>query len=284
MTRQSSPVLAAEHEAERRAYVRAALFCVALVAIVYAVNSLSIATELARENSSRPASYPWVLEGTAIAAMLIQIPLVLWVGTAFPFERGRWRAALAAHILAVLVYGVLQVALMSGFRALLWPLVYDQPFGYGDSLIGTFIYEFRKQAAAYLGFQLILATSRTLERLRLEARAARQEARSAQRITLKCGGRSFYPDAADFTVARAAGNYVEAQFGGREILARMTLGELEGLLRDAQIDAVRVHRSFIVNRSAITEIAPTGEGDVVITLSGGAQVPGSRRYRAALEG
>lgn len=282
MTQQSSPILAVEQEADRRAFLRAALFCVAVVTIVYVVNSLSITTELARGNSSRPASFPWILEGTAVAAMLIQIPLILWVGTAVPLERGRWRAALGAHILAVLVYGVLQIALMSGFRALLWPLIYDRPFSYGDSLMGTFIYEFRKQAAAYLGFQLILATSRTLERLRLEARAARHEARSTQRITLKCGGRSFYPDAADFTVARAAGNYVEAQFGGREILARMTLGELEGLLHDAQIDAVRIHRSFLVNRAAITEVTPTGEGDVVITLTGGAQVPGSRRYRPAL--
>lgn len=283
MTGSLSPALSADREADRRALIRAGLLCMLVVVIVYVVNALSIATELVRAGDHRPAHYGWVLEGTAIAAMLVLIPPVLWLGMAFPFERGRWRTALAVHLAAVLVYGALQVALMSGLRALVWPPVFDRPFVYGDTVWGTFVYEFRKQAAAYLGFQLILSTSRTMERLRLEARAARQDARTEQRITLKCGGRTLFARGEDFRVARAAGNYVEAAFGGREHLARMTLTELETLLRDAGIDAVRVHRSWLVNRAAIAEITPTGEGDVTLTLTSGEAVPGSRRYRDRLE-
>ncbi|MEE2565461.1 LytTR family DNA-binding domain-containing protein [Hyphobacterium marinum] len=283
MTGTSSTALTADREADRRALLRAGLLCAAVIVVVYIVNSLSVGTEIVRSGDDQPGHYSWVLEGTAVTAMLILVPPVLWLGMAFPFERGRWRTALAVHLAAVLVYGALQVALMSGFRALVWPPIFDRPFGYGDTLWGTFVYEFRKQAAAYLGFQLILSTSRTMERLRLEARAARQDARAEQRITLKCGGRTIFAEAADFRVARAAGNYVEASFGTREHLARMTLAELETLLREAGIDAVRVHRSWLVNRAAITEITPTGEGDVTITLTGGDEVPGSRRYRAGLE-
>ena len=283
MNLRSSTALAAERDADHRAFVRAVLLCFLVVAMVYVVNSLSIATEFARNGDARPAYYSWVLEGTAISAMLVLIPSILWLGLRFPFERGRWRMALAVHLVGVLLYAVLQVALMSGFRALVWPPIFDRPFGYGDTLWGTFVYEFRKQAAAYLGYQLILSTSRTLERLRLEARAARQEARTTHRVTLKCGGRMFYADAGTFIAAKAAGNYVETRFGGAEHLARMTLTDLENLLREADVDAVRVHRSWLINRAAIAEIAPTGEGDVVITLSDGTQMPGSRRYREALD-
>ena len=53
---------------------------------------------------------------------------------------------------------------------------------------------------------------------------------------------------------------------------------------EAGVDAVRTHRSFLVNRAAITETVPTGEGDVRILLSDGSEVPGSRRYREGLVG
>ena len=68
---------------------------------------------------------------------------------------------------------------------------------------------------------------------------------------------------------------------GRQ-LARLTLAELERQLRDAGVDVVRVHRSWLVNRASIAEIAPTGEGDVTITLRDGDTAPGSRRYREPL--
>lgn len=282
MDTNSASARAAETGAERRAFRRAFVLCLAIVAVIYVVNSLSVTTEMARTGQDRGPAYAWALEGTAVTAMLLALPFVLWLGTVFPFERGRWGRALAIHLAGVLVYGAVQVALMSALRGAVWPVLYDRPFVYGDSLAGTFVYEFRKQAAAYLGFQLILATSRSIERLRLEAAAARTEARTSHRITLKSGGRSFYPDAADFLSAKAAGNYVEARFGARDILARMTLNELQTLLTEAGVDAVRTHRSFLVNRAAIAETTPTGEGDLRIVLKDGSELPGSRRYREGL--
>src|SRR5690606_21825891 len=194
-----------------------------------------VGTELERAGRVRPASYPWALEGTAILAMFAALPLALWLGMRFPFERGRWRAALAAHLAGVMVFAAIQIALMSGLRIALWPALYGAGFDFGDSALGVFVYEFRKQAASYVGFQFILATSRGLEQLRLEAAAARAEARTRHRVTLKSGGRTFHAEADGFIAARAAGNYVEARFGDREHLARMTLTELEALLREAGI-------------------------------------------------
>lgn len=272
----------AETNAEHRSFWRALILSVAVVAVVYVVNSLSVTTEMARNGDPRGPVYAWALEGTAVTAMLVQLPMVIWLGLAFPFERGRWGRAIAIHLAGALIYCAIQMGAMSLLRGAIWPVLFDRGFEYGDSLLGTVVYEFRKQVAAYLGFQLILATSRSIEHLRLEAAAARTEARTRRRITLKSGGRSFYPDAPEFLSARAAGNYVEARFGGREILARMPLTELQTLLTEAGVDAVRTHRSFLINRAAITETVPTGEGDVRIVLSDGSEVPGSRRYREGL--
>jgi len=61
------------------------------------------------------------------------------------------------------------------------------------------------------------------------------------------------PAEAQAAAAKKLAALVEARFGEREHLARMTLSELDNLLREAGIDAVRVHRSWLVNRDMITE-------------------------------
>jgi DNA-binding LytR/AlgR family response regulator len=82
--------------------------------------------------------------------------------------------------------------------------------------------------------------------------------------------------------AKAADNYVEVKANGVTHLARMTLAALETQLRLAGIDAVRVHRSYVVNRAWISEIIPSGDGDFRIRMSDGSELRGSRRYRENL--
>jgi len=116
----------------------------------------------------------------------------------------------------------------------------------------------------------------------MEATAACRDARETQRLTLKCGGRVMHLEATNFLAAKAAGNYVEIDFQTGSHLARITLGELQNQLLEARVDAIRCHRSWLVNQDQIREIRPTGEGDVEITLDSGQQIPGSRRYRDQL--
>ena len=123
---------------------------------------------------------------------------------------------------------------------------------------------------------------RTIEWHRMEAAAACRDARETQRLTLKCGGRVMHLEATNFLAAKAAGNYVEIDFQTGSHLARITLGELQNQLLEARVDAIRCHRSWLVNQDQIREIRPTGEGDVEITLDSGQQIPGSRRYRDQL--
>ncbi|MEA1940828.1 MAG: LytTR family DNA-binding domain-containing protein [Pseudomonadota bacterium] len=279
---QTDPARRAEHDAERRALTRATVFSLCVLLVFLVVDALSIATEM-RWSGHAPGSLPWVQEGTAIFAIMIALPVALWTGHRFPVERGRLARALPAHLAGLLVYAAVQIGLMFTIREAIWPMLYARPYTVDGSWADVFVYEFRKQAVAYIGFQAILAADMALERARMEARAARTEAQTRHRITLKTGGRVRLLEAEGFVSAKAAGNYVEAHFGEREHLARMTLTELERLLAEAGVDAVRVHRSWLVNRTSIAEIVPTGEGDVTLVLGNGMRIPGSRRYRDRLE-
>lgn len=79
------------------------------------------------------------------------------------------------------------------------------------------------------------------------------------------------------------GDYVEVGTAAKTHLVRMTLAQLEASLAAAGAPHIRVHRSYIVNPDEVREIAPTGEGGVVIALNSGAEIPGSRRYRENVE-
>lgn len=78
---------------------------------------------------------------------------------------------------------------------------------------------------------------------------------------------------------QAADNYVTLHAQGREWLLRRTLA---GLLADLGDGFVRVHRSAAVAVAHVAELRPNDKGDALIRLRGGAELPCSRAYRAAL--
>jgi DNA-binding LytR/AlgR family response regulator len=75
----------------------------------------------------------------------------------------------------------------------------------------------------------------------------------------------------------AAGNYVELHCGGRTILHRASLSQVETEL--ARHGFVRVHRSTLVRRDRIARVRPL---DVI--LEDGTSLRTGNRYRAALRG
>jgi len=84
----------------------------------------------------------------------------------------------------------------------------------------------------------------------------------------------------DIVQLTAAGNYVEIEIAGRTLLNRATLATMESALGDR---FVRIHRSRLVNRTAIRRIETNQSGDFEVVLADGRGVKGSRRYRAGLE-
>ncbi|MHA6287813.1 LytTR family DNA-binding domain-containing protein [Maricaulis sp. CAU 1757] len=252
--------------------------------VVWIILASSVETEMERAGVDTVPLFGWVMEGSSIVVSMALLPAMTALVLRVPPEPGRLALAVPVHLVAVVVFSLVHVTAMTVLRMSIWEYVYRAEYTYLNEPVGDFIYEFRKDAGAYLGFVLMTLAIRQLHQYRLELAAARREARQSHRLTLKCGGRTVHVEAERFEHARAAGNYVEVRLaGGGEHLARMTLAELERQLVSAGVDAVRVHRSWLVERGAITETRPTGEGDLTITLASGQQVPGSRRFRGRLE-
>lgn len=88
-------------------------------------------------------------------------------------------------------------------------------------------------------------------------------------------------DASHVLYAAGAGNYVELHCGSRTTLWRQTLRDAEELLRPAGF--VRIHRSYLVARRAISDVHRSRRGPVEIALINGQRLPVSTSYAANVE-
>jgi two-component system LytT family response regulator len=120
---------------------------------------------------------------------------------------------------------------------------------------------------------------RVSEALKLIDRGERQQ--YPTRLAIRSEGRVRLIDIADVDRIIAAGNYVEIHAGAKRHLLRETMTSLEARLDPRRF--IRVSRAAIVSIAQIREVQPLFNGDFVVLLKNGAQVNGSRRYRAALD-
>lgn len=269
-----------EEAAEKRVGRDAFIWYVAITTGIWILSATSILIRRDIDGVDLPWLQPWVVEGTSLILTIPLYFMVRWFEAKAPIGETRWRRALPVHLFGSTLYCALLIAWMASFRAVVWPPLFGHGYDLlGDAPLQVILYEYRKLLPGYLGALALIYTFRQMAMMRLELEAARNEARTSQRLTLKCGGRVIRVEADGFVSAKAAGNYVEVRLESGEHLARLTLAELHKQLTEAGIDAVRVHRSWLVNRDAIVEIAPTGEGDATLTLSSGGTLPGSRRFR-----
>jgi hypothetical protein len=87
-------------------------------------------------------------------------------------------------------------------------------------------------------------------------------------------------DGDDVVRISGADDYCELVLPHGRHLARMTLGECEGLLADQPL--VRLHRSHIISLRHLISAEPAGDGRLQVTLSNGDQVISSRAGARAL--
>jgi two-component system, LytTR family, response regulator len=92
-------------------------------------------------------------------------------------------------------------------------------------------------------------------------------------------GRTHVVTVAQIEWLEAADNYVVVHTTTSAPLMRRTLA---ALLADLGPAFVRTHRSAAVAIARVLQVQPRGKGDAEIMLAGGAAVPCSRQYRAAL--
>ncbi|MEZ5998015.1 MAG: LytTR family DNA-binding domain-containing protein [Hyphomonas sp.] len=270
----SHPELEADRRADRQSWIYFSLFLLAS----FFEKAMSDRFDLIRTGSAHP-DLPWLTQATSHLVVLAMVPFITFMLSRFPITPRTWRSSLPAHAAATAAYSFVHILLMVGLRKLLTPLVFGFTYDFGLANPSVWLYEYRKDILTYALIAAVFAMSRQLEQSRMEADAARSEARQRHRLTLKSGGRTFFVEADDVILARAAANYVEVVTPAKTHLARMTMAELERLLDEAGGRHVRVHRSHIVNLDRVRAISPTGEGDATIELDTGEIVPGSRRYR-----
>ena len=117
---------------------------------------------------------------------------------------------------------------------------------------------------------------------RVHERMAAERALSAPTsIVTRVGPREVILPVAEITLLEADGVYTVVHLSGRRHLVRRSLDELEQMLGPTHF--LRVHRSYLVRRSAILEARPsTTVSQRELVLVGGVVVPVSRRRQAAL--
>jgi two-component system LytT family response regulator len=101
-----------------------------------------------------------------------------------------------------------------------------------------------------------------------------------RRLVIRSIGRIQFVDVAHIDWLEGSGNYVEIHAGKERTLHRERLHVLEAQLDPAQF--IRIHRSIIVNRSAVAEIRPIAAGDCRVLTRNGERLRLSRTYRSAL--
>lgn len=120
--------------------------------------------------------------------------------------------------------------------------------------------------------RFLIAVDKAMLALKKSAPAASQEAQETNFIFIKAEAKIYKLFYNDILYTEASGNYTKFVTAGQQLMAAMTLTSVEELLPRSFF--IRVHRSFIVNKSKIGHI----EGNIV--RIGIAEIPIGSNYRA----
>jgi two-component system LytT family response regulator len=93
--------------------------------------------------------------------------------------------------------------------------------------------------------------------------------RQAPRIACKANGRILFLDLAEIVAVQAEGNYVSVQHRPNPYLLRESLSSIAKKLEPYGF--IRIHRSVVVNISAVKEIQPLPTGEYRLRVKGGQQ-------------
>jgi hypothetical protein len=271
-------------ELDSRVLLRTFLVAAAFLVVVGFVNASTLIIDAAREGRTLDQRVPWILEYSSVLVIIGLVPAVALYERRFPLSPENWRQAVLAHLVGSVFFSALHIVGMILLRRAAYGAVLGQGYSFFEDVLTDILYEYRKDLLTYATIVLLLSLMRSVEEHKRQAALAQAEARETGRLTLKSGGRTILLDANSLEWAQAAANYVDIHANGVTHLARTSLTALEQQLVEAGVDVVRVHRSRIVNRAKIVEIAPARDGDFRIKTIDGSELKGSRRYRSLLPG
>jgi hypothetical protein len=253
----------------RSVFWRAWLSIAAVSFVVVVVNALTVTDDV-------PALdwwEPWVWEGTSAVVILATLWLP-WMAyrRARPQDGVLKPRFLVTHLVGLLAFSLVHVTGFLVLRRLIYASVGDE-YRFGG-LLHEFPYELRKDLLSYAIFQTVFWI---VERFRTPG----SQAQTPATFDILDGQRVIRVPLDRIVAVTAAGNYVEFLLDdGRKPLMRAPLSAVEGDLGARGF--VRIHRSWLVNRSRVTGLKPEGSGDWSVEL-GAVEAPLSRRFKAALE-
>lgn len=98
-----------------------------------------------------------------------------------------------------------------------------------------------------------------------------------RRLAIRDTGRVVFLDVEEIEYIEAADYYVQIHAGGKAYLHRETMQSLEARLDPERF--MRIHRSAIVNSRRIRELRSEGRRELVVVLTGGAELRVARSHR-----
>jgi DNA-binding LytR/AlgR family response regulator len=101
--------------------------------------------------------------------------------------------------------------------------------------------------------------------------------RQAPRIAFKARGSILLLDLADILAVQAEGNYVSLQHRSNAYLVHESLSSITEKLKPYGF--IRIHRSVVVNSSAVEEIQPLPTGECRLRVKGGKEYLVTRTYK-----
>ncbi len=104
--------------------------------------------------------------------------------------------------------------------------------------------------------------------------------RQTQRIAFKANGSILFLDLADILAVQAEGNYVSLQHRPNRYLVHESLSSMAEKLKPYGF--IRIHRSVVVNISAVEKIQPLPTGEYRLRVKGGKEYLVTRTYKQNL--
>ena len=101
--------------------------------------------------------------------------------------------------------------------------------------------------------------------------------RQAARIAFKAKGRILFLDLAEIVAVQAEGNYVSLRHRPNPYLLHESLSSMAEKLKPYGF--IRIHRSVVVNISAVEEIQPLPTGEYKLRVKGGKEYLVTRTYK-----
>ncbi len=260
------------------------------MAIQAAVNSVSVANDMARRGLAFNPAEPWIWEFSSVLGIALCLLPLLMADERLRARVAGWPRRLAAYALLSGVFSALHVATMIGLRHAIYRFA-GWRYEFGPWLDGL-LYEYRKDV---LTFVIVIAVATVWRRLsvRHTPAVAPQPSSPTQGgvpaapvapgaapifivHTATQGDLLVRADEVDWVEAQ--GNYVALHVGTEARLLRHTLAEMETRLKNHGF--IRTHRRALVNRARMQAIIPPELGQLGVRLSSGQVAPLSESRRA----